>query len=111
MPEPQTYGINPSDVDGALTGRTESGKLFRARVRSRVRRIDATWVVTQPNYKLIADAISPESFSVVFYDPKFNTYQTGTFYAPPDKGTMVARKSTSTQTGDYWELTVALIEV
>ena len=107
LPNPTEYTVTRSDLDSDNTGRSESGILQRDRVRAGVYKIQTTFRVTQPNLKIITDAITPVSFSVTFFDPTSSSNPTKTMYAGDRSGKLLQSVDGG---ASYWDLTVDLIE-
>lgn len=78
LPTPSTYTVEYNDVDAPDTGRSEDGMLHRVRVRQGVAKIKLEWrQIDMDKADLILNAITPDSFSVVYY---FGTQKTATMY-------------------------------
>lgn len=65
---PRSYAVQRSDLDSEDSGRSETGKMFRNRIRAGVYKIQVTWRVNRSQLSAIANAISPDSFSATFFD-------------------------------------------
>lgn len=108
MPAPRTYAVSLQDLDSADSGRSETGMMYRNRVRSNVYKIQATWRLTRVDLAKIIAAITPASFSVKFFDPNTLTTPTKTMYAGDRSSTMVINNGDPSET--WWDFSVNLIE-
>ena len=108
MPPPKTYNVSLQDLDSEDSGRSETGKLYRNRVRADVYKIQATWRVNCTDLKKIVDAISGASFSVRFFDPNTARIKTCTMYAGDRSSAMVLNSDTAAET--KWDFSVNFIE-
>lgn len=77
---PRSYAVQRSDLDSEDSGRSETGVMFRNRIRAGVYKIQVTWRVNRSQLSAIANAISPDSFSVTFFDPTTASTKTCTMY-------------------------------
>jgi hypothetical protein len=111
MPNPTSYSGDLSDLDSDNTGRaSETGYMTRDRVRAGIYKLKLTWRVPRSQLKTIADAISPESFSVSFFDPTTAGNTTATMYAGSPSWNLLSYLDESTPGESWWELSVNLIE-
>lgn len=105
---PRTYAVQRSDLDSEDSGRSETGIMFRNRIRAGVYKIQATWRVDRSELAKIINAIAPDSFSVTFFDPTTASTKTCTMYAGDRSATMVLNADTAAET--LWDLSVNFIE-
>lgn len=105
---PKSYGVQRSDLDSEDSGRSETGVMFRNRIRAGVYKIQVTWRVNRSQLSAIATAISPDSFSATFFDPTTASTKTCTMYAGDRSATMVLNADTAAET--LWDLSVNFIE-
>lgn len=105
---PRSYGVQRSDLDSEDSGRSETGMMFRNRIRAGVYKIQVTWRVNRSQLSAIANAISPDSFSATFFDPTTASTKTCTMYAGDRSATMVLNADTAAET--LWDLSVNFIE-
>ena len=104
LPTPTTYSVDYSDVDSPDTGRSEDGMLHRSRVRSGLAKVKLEWrQLNTDKADLILNAITPDSFTVVYY---FGVQKTATMYAG-DKSCELVRISYEQA---KWNIKVNLIE-
>lgn len=108
LPPPRTYGVSLQDIDSSDTGRSETGVMFRNRVRSNVYKIQATWRLKRTDLATIITAITPVSFRVTFFDPNTLTSQTHTMYAGDRSSTMVKNDDDPNET--WWDFSVNFVE-
>lgn len=108
MPPPKTYNVSLQDLDSEDSGRSETGKMYRNRIRAGVYKIQATWRVNRTDLKMIVDAISEASFSVRFFDPNTASTKTCTMYAGDRSSAMVLNNDTASDT--LWDFSVNFIE-
>lgn len=111
LSNPTSYKVTWSDLDSDNTKRTETGVLRRSRVRANVYKIDISWTaITKAQLKIITDALSPEKFSVMFFDPTQSITTTTDMYASDRTGALSRNMDESRPDQSYWDLTVSLIE-
>ncbi len=108
MPAPRTYTVSLQDLDSSDSGRSETGVMYRNRVRSSVYKIQATWRLTRSDLAKLVRAITPESFSARFFDPNTLTIPTKTMYAGDRSSELVLNDDNSNET--WWDFSVNLIE-
>lgn len=109
MPSPTKYNVSLQDIDSENTKRTETGQLVRDRIRAGVYKIGVTWLVEHSQLMVITDAISPEKFSVTFFDPTTNSNKTCDMYCG-DRNGELKHYNTSNPNKSLWEITTSLIE-
>lgn len=62
------YNVSYSDIDSNNSGRSESGVMFRDRIRSNVAKIELSWeMLTPTELEEIIQVISQSSFEVEYY--------------------------------------------
>lgn len=105
---PRTYAVQCSDLDSDDSGRSETGIMFRNRIRAGVYKIQATWRANRSQLSAITNAISNDSFSVTFFDPTTASTKTCTMYAGDRSATMVLNADAAAET--LWDLSVNFIE-
>lgn len=105
---PRSYGVQRSDLDSEDSGRSETGMMFRNRIRAGMYKIQVTWRVNRSQLSAIASAISSDSFSVTFFDPTTASTKICTMYAGDRSATMILNADTATET--LWDLSVNFIE-
>lgn len=94
------YNVNYSDIDSNNSGRSESGVMFRDRVRSNVAKIELGWqMLTDNDLETILNEIKTSSFDVEYY---FGDTVEATMYAGDRQLEKVL--------GDRWNLSVNFIE-
>lgn len=108
MPAPRTYRVDLQDIDSSDSGRSETGVMYRNRVRAGVYKILATWRVKQPNLNILIDTIKPAAFKVTFFDPNTASTQTCIMYAGDRSSTMIKNDDESEET--WWDFSVNFIE-
>ncbi len=109
MPSPSEYEVSIHDLDSENTKRTETGVLFRDRVRAGVYKIEVTWKVSGTELQIIASSLSPSKFSVTFFDPTSATNAVTDMYCGPKSGKLI-KYDNSNPSNSIWELTASLIE-
>ena len=78
LPTPTTYSVSYQDLDSSNTKRSEDGMLHRKRVRESMAKIKVSWNnLDTDKADLILNAVSPASFSVIYY---FGVQKTATMY-------------------------------
>ena len=108
LPAPQSYRVDSYDIDSSDTGRSEDGTMKRNRIATKYK-IQAAWTVAQADLQTIISAVSPETFSVTFFDPTTGATKTKTMYAGDRSAEMVACGDVS---GDnWWSFSVNFVEV
>lgn len=108
MPAPRTYRVDLQDIDSSDSGRSETGVMYRNRVRSNVYKIIATWRVNRPDLNTLVTAITPASFEVKFFDPNTASTKACTMYAGDRSSTMIKNDDKANET--WWDFTVNFIE-
>lgn len=108
MPSPKSYAVSLQDLDSDDSGRSETGKMYRNRIRAGVYKIQATWRVDRDELKKIVDAVAAASFPVKFFDPNTASTKTCTMYAGDRSSTMVLNCDTAAET--LWDFSVNFIE-
>ncbi len=108
MPPPKTYSVSCSDLDSEDSGRSETGIMFRNRVRAGVYKIQAQWRVKSSDLSIIAGAIAPEAFGVQFFDPTTVTQKTCQMYAGDRSCAMVLNDDEAAEA--WWDFSVNFIE-
>lgn len=107
LPPPRTYAVYKQDVDSEDTGRTETGVMYRNRLRNNVYKIVATWRVPTSKLKIVTDSITASKFNVYFYDPTSTEYRTVSAYAGDRQAEMILNGDTDDDT--WWDLSVNFI--
>lgn len=108
LPSPVEYSVTLQDIDSENTKRTETGLLQRDRVRAGVYKIQAKWIVTKAQLKVITDAIASAKFSVTFFDPTTSTNPTKQMYCGDRTANLILNKSNPNES--MWEFSTSLIE-
>lgn len=108
MPALRTYRVDLQDIDSSDSGRSETGVMYRNRVRSNVYKIQATWRVKRTQLNQIITSITPAAFSVQFFDPNTDSVQTRTMYAGDRSSTMIKNDNKPEET--WWDFSVNFIE-
>lgn len=94
------YDVGYSDIDSNNSGRSESGVMFRDRVRSNVAKLELEWtMLTSTELEYILNEISQSKFDVEYY---FGESKEAYMYA--------GDKKIEKLVVDYWKLSVNLIE-
>lgn len=111
LPNPQIggYAVSLNDGDGANSGRSESFRMTRERIRANMYTIACNWIVNGADLAVITTAIAPATFDVTFYDPLTSTTQTRTFYAGNPR-TSNLLKLENTANDSMWQLSFNFIE-
>ncbi len=109
MPPPYKYDIAREDIDSESSGRSETGVMFRDRIRQGVYKLSLGWKVYTPQLEDIISAISAENFSVTFFDGTSAGNKTRTMYAGTPNVTMILNAPTMAEV--LWDITMNLIEV
>lgn len=108
MPALRSYKVDLQDIDSADSGRSETGVMFRNRVRAGVYRIQATWRVRREQLNRIISAISPAAFSVRFFDPNTDSMQSCSMFAGDRSSNMLLNCSEPGET--WWDFSVEFVE-
>jgi hypothetical protein len=113
MPTPTAdgYSINRYDLDGSSTGRGEDGIMFRDRVRGGIYKIELTWQLTMEELTKVVSAISPESFTVEFFDITTCSYVSRTMYAGDRSGKVLNYIDEDSPQDAMCELTCNFVEL
>ena len=82
LPNPSTYQVQQSDLDGTGTSRSITGNLYRNCIRKNLVKILVSWEnLPYDKVSIIMNSINSESFTVEYYDgtdtPKSITGYTG----------------------------------
>lgn len=88
-PTADGFSISRSDLDGSSTGRGEDGIMFRDRVREGIYKIELTWQLSMNDLKTVVSALTPDSFTVEFFDITTCSYVTRTMYAGDRSGKVI----------------------
>lgn len=103
MPNPTTYQVQKSDLDGTGTTRSITGVLHRERIRADIVKISVGWdSLTYNQLSTIINNISNESFSVSYFDGS-NVLKTITAYVGDKTLDLVAVNSNNI-TDNRWNL-------
>lgn len=105
---PVSFSVHRSDIDSNDTGRSETGVLYRNRIRAGVYKLQVAWRVNKQQLAVITSAISADSFSVTFFDPTSSLEKTCTMYAGDRSAALVLNGDSAADT--LWDLTVNFIE-
>ena len=108
MPPPREYAVSLQDIDGSNAGRTETGVMFRNRVRANVYKIQISWRLRRSDIVKVIAAVSPEAFSVKFFDPNTLTFPTRKMYAGDRSAVMLLNNDKEDDT--WWDLSVNFVE-
>ena len=116
LPTPSEYTYTEADFDSSDSVRSETGYLFRKRIRRGVRTIKCKWkAISTEELNVILAAVEPAVIMVSYFDPKitdpeksdklssFNGYAQATRSA-----TIVLPRANSSQT--LWSLECSFIE-
>ena len=112
LPNPSSYKVSRSDMDGPNTKRTEAGVLNRERVRAGVYKIQVSWgALTMTELTAVTTALTPAEFTVTFFDPTTATAgKTAKMYAG-DRSAELVRVIDENKTAESrWSLSVSLTE-
>lgn len=109
MPQPSDYSVSLSDLDSSDTGRSETGYMYRNRIRTKIYKINVGFRVNKSQLKTIADAISGESFQVKFFDPTSVSAKSCTMYAGDLQAQLLKNDDTANET--VWSFSFNLIEM
>lgn len=107
---PTKYEVKNVDFDSDSSIRSETGVLYRDRVRSGVYTIGATYLCSKADLKTIADLLAPKSFSATFFDPFLSADPTKTMYCGDRTATLSQYVNEAAPTASYWELSFQLIQ-
>lgn len=108
MPALRSYKVDLQDIDSADSGRSETGVMFRNRVRAGVYRIQATWRVRREQLNRIISAISPAAVEVRFFDPNTDSVQVRTMFAGDRSSAMLLNSEVAGET--WWDFSVEFVE-
>lgn len=79
-PCPSDYNFIISDVSDSESGRTEDGTMWKNKVGQMVK-IELSWQNPTGNMVTsILDLFAPEYFTVKYFDPRINNFNTSVFY-------------------------------
>ena len=105
LPSPAKYKVTYQDIDGSDSGRSETGIMYRNRVRSNVVKIELSWNgLSSSELAGILQAVSPAAFSVEYFAE--GSTHISTMYA----GDKSIEMSLYTAKEVYWDLSFNLIE-
>lgn len=105
-PTPTEYNISIQDIDSSDTGRGETGKMSRERVRSNVFKIDIGWKnLSSDDVIKIKQAIKNQSFNVSFF---YGGNETAEMYAG-DRS--LSLKYVDDKGNYFWDFSFSLIEM
>lgn len=106
MPTPSRYEVLLSDVDSENSGRSETGYLFRDRVRAGMAKISVAWEMlsTEECVRVLA-ALTPDTLQVSYF---FGSARSAVMYAGDRSIEMIYGDP---RTGDaMWNVSVNLTE-
>ncbi len=105
-PTPTEYKVTIQDIDSSDTGRGETGKMNRERVRSDVFKLELGWTnLKSDDVIAIKEAIKSSSFSVTFF---YGGTETASMYAG-DRSLNL--KSVDDSGNAFWDMSFSLIEM
>lgn len=110
-PTADGFSISRSDLDGSSTGRGEDGIMFRDRVREGIYKIELTWQLSMNDLKTVVSALTPDSFTVEFFDITTCSYVTRTMYAGDRSGKVINYIDADNPGTAMCELSCNLIEL
>lgn len=110
-PSADGFSISRSDLDGSSTGRGEDGIMFRDRVREGIYKIELTWQLSMTDLKAVVSALTPDSFTVEFFDITTCSYVTRTMYAGDRSGKVINYIDADNPGDAMCELSCNLIEL
>lgn len=110
-PTADGFSISRSDLDGSSTGRGEDGIMFRDRVREGIYKIELTWQLSMNDLKTVVSALTPDSFTVEFFDITTCSYVTRTMYAGDRGGKVINYIDADNPGTAMCELSCNLIEL
>lgn len=109
MPEPGTFSVGGTDLDGENTARLENGNMQRDVIGYAWRQPSCTWnAIPQAESQLLLCAIDKEDFTVEYTDPKEGLV-TKTCYAGPWTAEQIP-KSMSKAGGPWWNVAFDITE-
>lgn len=111
LPRPSKYNPIFSDLDSSDTTRSETGVLYRNRVRGSVKKLELGFTVRSSVASQILQSMKPASLSIRAYDLESNTWITSTMYCSDRNATLKAYTGEGTIAEAIWELTFSLVEV
>jgi hypothetical protein len=107
MPDPSTFKIKQSDLDGENTKRNEQGTLQRDRVRAGMHTLSFGWSgLKGTDAATVLQATSPRSFSIEFPDAETNSIKTITAYS----GDKTSEYVNTPELGPHWNVSFDNIE-
>lgn len=110
MPSPTKYKVSFSDLDSPDTSRTESGLLVRDRVRQGVVKIEVSWTVGSKDVSKLMRAVTPDKFTVQFFNPETGSYDTIQAYVGDRSNNMKSCTTNNPAADALWEVSFNLIE-
>lgn len=103
------YKVYNRDIDSENTTRTETARLQRDRIRTKMYAIDVTWNVKGADYQKVINALAPAKIVVNFYNPNDGAYYTQTdMYAGDRAATLLDYQSETDPSKGLWELSTTL---
>ena len=104
-PTPTKYEIDCEDIDGSSTGRGETGKMERERVREGVYKISLEFTnITSTDLLNIKNAIKQEKISVQFFEGNMVSAE---MYSGSRK---ISLKSIDGESNAFWNMSFNLTE-
>lgn len=110
LPSPTKYRPLLSDLDSSDTSRSESGILFRNRVRSGVRKVELSWTLRSAQTAALLSLVEPAQFTARFFDPADNAYHTATMYAGDKSVELRMLQDLQDPAEALWDVSFNLIE-
>lgn len=83
------YTITLSDIDSSNTGRSESGVMFRDRMRAGVYKLEVTWEMPLKELTEVLSIISPAKFRMKFFDITTGSFVTRDMYVGDRSGSIL----------------------
>jgi len=109
-PKEGAYLVVPSDLDSESSGRSETALMTRTRIAVKYK-VQATFVGTRAEIKVITDLVAPVSFSCTFFNVFTGGYTTATMYSSADKPAKLVRYLNEAAPEDsIWELPLSFIQ-
>ena len=72
--------ISSNDIDASNAGRSQSGAMRRKRIATKMKLQIEARAMTHAEMVTFQTALSPETVSITYFDPRYSSARTSTFY-------------------------------
>lgn len=111
LPPPTKYNPVFSDLDSSDSTRSETGVLYRNRIRGSIKKLELGFTVTSAKASQILQALKPATLSVKAFDLESCSYVTSTMYCSDRNAPLRAYTGEENILDAMWDLSFSLVEV